>query len=391
MELIPYGLAGLGIIGFTMLTCRRKPENKIWRTIGVKNSKNEYPYLLDKDETEDGITYTVHIPDGINMKDFYDEKGRYNNIIIQSFANMHYCEIKPLSGHKMSIKVLYEKLATRYEFPVKFITESKSVMKIPIGVSLGGIVYLTISDAMPHSIIAGTSGFGKSTLMKIILTFMNCHVQPIDIYTIDMKNGVEFGIYENCEKVKMYAYDKEGATKIIKFLIQEMARRYRTFKQDGVKNIDVYNEKHPNEKMNRIILAIDECADLSKDKKGLIDDLIEIGRKGRAAGLHMLLATQYPTSQIINAQLKINLIGRICFKVDNYHDSMTILDHVGAEDIDIVGRAIYKRASVADLEFQAYYMKEEQCEELLQPTLRCKRVSNDELAIIFSMSGDEFV
>jgi hypothetical protein len=388
MDLITLVLICIGSFGLTALLGYRKPENEQWRLLGIKNSKGKYPYVFDKKKSKEGIDYVFYIPTGIDMDKFLEGK-KYNNLLKQTFTNMCESEIKIIDGHKLSVKVIYKKLGKKYEYPVQLISESKSILDIPIGVSLDGIVYLKVGDAMPHSIVAGTSGFGKSTAMKCILTFLCVNKEDIDIYLIDMKNGVEFSSYANCVKVKMFAWNKQDATKVIKILVKEMEDRYRIFKEVGVRDIDKYNAKFPNNPIKRIMMLVDEFADLSKEKTAM-DNLIEIGRKGRAAGIHMILATQYPTSKIIDTQLKINIIGRVCFKVENYHDSMTILDHIGAEQIDIVGRGIFKKPSVGDIEFQGYYLDDATIDKLIQPVSNPKPLKLLREAVVEDTNGDEY-
>jgi hypothetical protein len=387
MDIMTFILIVIGATVVSYLLGYRKPENEMWRQLGIKNAKGKFPHLLDKNKTKEGITYPFYIPTGIDMGKMMKDKKWYH-LIKQTFADMNDCEVIPIDGHKLAVQVTEKQLAKMYKYPVELIAESKNILHIPIGVSLKGIVYLEIGDSMPHTIVAGTSGFGKSTVMKCILTFLCVNKEDIHLYLIDMKNGVEFASYANCDKVKMFAWNKQEATKVIKFLVQEMETRYQIFKDKGVRDIDKYNAKFPNSKISRIIMAVDEFADLSKER-ATMDDLIEIGRKGRAAGLHMILATQYPTSKVVDTQLKINIIGRVCFKVENYHDSMTILDHIGAEQIDTVGRGIFKKPSVGDIEFQGYYIDDQTIDSLLKPTISVKPKPLTLKTI--DTTGDEYV
>jgi S-DNA-T family DNA segregation ATPase FtsK/SpoIIIE len=381
-------LGGFGVLGTAMLF-HRKPENELWRDMDIKNIKGEHPHLLSKIKNKDGITYVVYIPDGINMEKMFDEKGKYHHMILQSFADLKHCEIKPIDGHKLSIKVFTEQLATKYDYPVDLIKESKNILHIPIGVSLKGIIYMDIGDSAPHCGVAGTAGYGKSTMIKVIITWLIAHSQVIDLFLIDLKNGVELNIFADSTKVKQFGWEKPEATKIINFLVKEMNERYRMFQlENGIPNIDKYNVKYPEKKLPRLLLGVDEFADLSDDKRA-VELLVSIARKGRAAGVHMILATQRPDSKIIDGQLKANIISWICFKVETYQNSMLILGHVGAEDLEIQGRGIYDKPGTPDIEFQGYYISEDTCKELIKHTIKPKEQMKNVTPL--DTEGDEFV
>ena len=204
-----------------------------------------------------------------------------------------------------------------------------------MGRSLSGIKYINLSIT-PHVLIGGTTGSGKSVLLKSLL--MQCAMKGATIYIADFKGGVDFGpAWE--EKCTM-CYDMETLKRILNKLTSELYRRKEKFKSMDCPNLDAYNQR-TQERLPRFVFGCDEVAELldktgaTKEQKSEIDAIVSelstIARLGRAFGIHLILATQRPDANILPGQIKNNADIRICGRADQVL-SQIILDNADAKD-----------------------------------------------------------
>ena len=179
----------------------------------------------------------------------------------------------------------------------------------------------------PHLLIAGSTGSGKSVFMHnlIISTFYT----GVNLVLIDVKR-VEFSIYEGIPHlVTPICYDSKTALNALKNLCFEMDKRYQVLKDNKCRNIKEYREK--GGKMNYICCFIDELADLMLSNKNTEKYITRIAQLGRASGIHLIVATQRPDSQILSGLIRVNIPSRVCFAVQKSTDSRIILDTNGGE------------------------------------------------------------
>lgn len=218
-------------------------------------------------------------------------------------------------------------------------------LAVPFGVDLNGhTVQIDIAKA-PHLLIAGTTGSGKSCLINtIILNLLyNNTPEQVQFLMIDPKK-VELSIYENIPHMMTKpATTPEEAGQVLDFAIDEMLKRYETLKVAGVRSIQELNKN--GGKMPYIIIIIDELADLlivgTRTKLGAdltnttkIDEKIaRLAQMGRAAGVHIIAATQRPSREVLTGLIKANMPARVALSVANIYDSRVILDESGAENL----------------------------------------------------------
>lgn len=222
-------------------------------------------------------------------------------------------------------------------------------------------------DEMPHLLIAGTTGSGKSVFLhSIIMNYLFCNnPDNMKFIMVDTKK-VELSPYNGIPHLLMpVVTDGYKAVQALKWLISEMTARYNTFAKYGVKNIAAYN-KLSNEPLARIILIIDELADLMMTSpKEVEESVVRIGQIARAAGIHMILATQKPASEVITPMIKANVPARISFKVNTWRDSQTILNSSGAEELMGNGDMLYYPSnSLNPIRVQGAYVSEEEVESV---------------------------
>ncbi len=221
--------------------------------------------------------------------------------------------------------------------------------------SVNNPVYLDI-DKMPHLLIAGATGSGKSTALNTLICSLLFRATPnkLKLLMIDTKR-VELSAYEKIPHLYApIAKDGQSALILIKQLNNIMRERLEIMEQNKVNNIILLN--YP-----RIFLIIDEMADLIIMKKEEVEPLlVNIAQLGRAAGIHLILATQRPTVNVITGLLKANIACRLALQVASMRDSMTILDHKGAEALTGQGDALLKKPdNVKENRLQVAYISRE--------------------------------
>jgi S-DNA-T family DNA segregation ATPase FtsK/SpoIIIE len=209
----------------------------------------------------------------------------------------------------------------------------------PVGRKINGEIFFADLAKMPHLLIAGTTGSGKSIFIHDILVSLLLKNTPesLNLILIDPKR-VELTHYFDLPHLIMEpVVDVKKTLGVFNWLIEEMEERYKLLQEVKTRDIDSYNEKQIAKKekiMPRIILVIDELADLMVTYGSNIEAMIiRLTQMARATGIHLILATQRPSVDIITGLIKANIPNRICFKVASYVDSRTVLDVSGAEKL----------------------------------------------------------
>lgn len=214
-------------------------------------------------------------------------------------------------------------------------TDSKLLMAI--GKNVMGKILFAELDKMPHLLIAGATGSGKSICINSIVASLLFRAKPHEVkfLLIDPKR-VELSVYNELPHLLVPVItDLKKANRALKHIINEMERRYLIFANLGVKNIDTYNDKVDFvERLPYIVIIIDELADLMiVAGKEIEESIMRITQMARAAGIHLIIATQRPSTDIITGVIKNNIPSRIAFAVSSSIDSRTILDSMGAEKL----------------------------------------------------------
>ncbi|GAF21233.1 cell division protein FtsK [Bacillus sp. JCM 19047] len=207
-----------------------------------------------------------------------------------------------------------------------------SPLTAALGLDISGNPVVTDLNKMPHGLVAGATGSGKSVCINSILISLLYKASPeeLKLLLVDPKM-VELAPYHDIPHLLAPVItDPKQATASLKWVVQEMERRYELFSQMRVRDIEKYNERY--EKLPYILVVIDELADLMMVSPQDVEDAIcRIAQKARACGIHLLLATQRPSVDVITGLIKANIPTRIAFSVSSQTDSRTILDMGGAE------------------------------------------------------------
>jgi S-DNA-T family DNA segregation ATPase FtsK/SpoIIIE len=225
---------------------------------------------------------------------------------------------------------------------------SKSKLTVALGKTINGEEYITDLADMPHLLIAGATGAGKSVTMNALICSILYKASPDEVkfIMVDPKR-VELGLYENIPHLLTpIVTDPKRAANALKWAVNEMENRYKELAKYGVRNIEQYNKQveeltHPTlsaddpnapKSLPYIVIAIDELADLMMVARSEVETSIaRLAQMARAVGIHLVLATQRPSVDIITGVIKANIPSRIAFRVSSKVDSRTIIDTNGAE------------------------------------------------------------
>ncbi|RWZ60866.1 DNA translocase FtsK [Halobacillus fulvus] len=216
-----------------------------------------------------------------------------------------------------------------------------SPLSVGLGLDIGGDPIVTNLKKMPHGLIAGATGSGKSVCINTILISLlyKAHHEDVKFLLIDPKM-VELAPYNDLPHlVSPVITDVKAATTALKWAVKEMEERYEKFVEEGVRDVERYNDKmlkqgRQSEKLPYMVIVIDELADLMMVSPQDVEDAIcRIAQKARACGIHLLLATQRPSVDVITGLIKANIPTRIAFSVSSQVDSRTIIDSGGAEKL----------------------------------------------------------
>lgn len=218
--------------------------------------------------------------------------------------------------------------------------ENKSKLTVGLGKDVAGNVQLADIGKMPHVLIAGSTGSGKSVCINTLITSIIYNAKPSEVkfVMVDPK-VVELSVYNGIPHLLIpVVTDPRKAAGALAWAVQEMDDRYNKFASKGVRDLKGYNKAIEKENeagiLPQIVIIIDELADLMMVAKNDVEDAIcRLAQKARAAGMHLVIATQRPSVDVITGLIKANVPSRIAFAVSSQVDSRTILDSVGAEKL----------------------------------------------------------
>ena len=217
--------------------------------------------------------------------------------------------------------------------------DSKSKLSVALGKDVAGNMAIADIAKMPHALIAGATGSGKSVCINTIIASIIYKAKPseVKLVMVDPK-VVELSVYNGIPHLLIpVVTDPKKAAGALAWAVQEMDNRYNVFAQKGVRDLKGYNalaEKEESGKLPQIVIIIDELADLMMvAAKEVEDSICRLAQKARAAGMHLIIATQRPSVDVITGIIKANIPSRIAFAVSSQVDSRTILDQIGAEKL----------------------------------------------------------
>ena len=264
-------------------------------------------------------------------------------------------------------------------------------LEVPLGRDISGNLVTTDLAKMPHLLIAGSTGSGKSVAINGIITslLMNCTPDQVRLVLVDPKK-VELGVYNDIAHllIPVVTNPKKAAGALQK-LVSEMERRYECFADTGQRNITGYNEmiqrqkadgvKSDSQPMPYIVIIVDELSDLMMTASNEVEDaIVRLAQMARAAGIHMILATQRPSVDVITGLIKANVPSRMAFAVSSGTDSRTIIDQYGAEKLLGRGDMLFApMGSNKPTRVQGAYISDQDVERVVEFVKQQQEVSYD--------------
>ncbi len=280
--------------------------------------------------------------------------------------------------------------------------KQQSPIRFALGKGISGQPIIADLAKMPHLLIAGATGSGKSVCVNTIITSILFNAKPDEVkfLMIDPK-VVELNVYNGIPHLILpVVTDPKKASIALNWAVQEMTERYNQFAENGVRDVTSFNKKATVEEnlqvMPRIVVIIDELADLMMVAPNQVEDAIcRLAQMARAAGIHLIVATQRPSVDVITGVIKANIPSRIAFSVSSQVDSRTIIDMAGAEKLLGKGDMLYYPVGRAKpLRVQGSFISEEEVETVVSYVkgqvdgeLHYDEVSLDEVAV--NMNSNE--
>ena len=253
----------------------------------------------------------------------------------------------------------------------KEVLQAKGALPINLGVAIDGSPVFADLAKMPHLLVAGATGSGKSVGLNAFIISLIKRKKPEELkfVMIDPKR-IEFSVYNDQKYMLMPVItDNADASAALQLLVDEMNKRYALFEKSLTKNIEEYNQKEGS--MYYIVAVVDEFSDLVLTDKTVEKKIQMLAQKARAAGIHLILATQRPSVDVVTGSIKANFPSRLAFKTASSIDSKTILDTTGAEDLVGRGDALFLAANGELMRIHGAYVSTEGIEQILKP-YRCK-------------------
>ncbi|MBG9812313.1 cell division protein FtsK [Bacillus endophyticus] len=347
--------------------------------ISIKNGKDhQYPQLVRECKSTKQIKLIYRTPLALEEKTLRTLQ-QILSVTLNQEVNVSFKKwlIIDISKNKMPSYVSYQEVPYRKGWVV------------PLGKNRQGWTFHQF-DHTPHTTISGTTRFGKTVMMKVMMTYLIEH-HPLDVQfiIIDLKGGLEFNQYKNLQQVERVASDPIEALYALKKVQKDMKERMERFKREGWSNIV------DTPISQRLFIFIDEAAQLTsekfmekEEKKNLAQCqsiLSEIARIGGALGIRLVYGTQYPTSNVLNGSIKQNADLKISFRLGSDYASKVAIDAYGAETLpsDIKGRALIKTHEVKEV--QVPYLNHEEI---------WKRIGGYEVAkqtVVPNETGEDYV
>ena len=250
--------------------------------------------------------------------------------------------------------------------------DSKSKLSVALGKDVAGNMEIADIAKMPHALIAGATGSGKSVCINTLITSIIYKAKPSEVkfVMVDPK-VVELSVYNGIPHLLIpVVTDPKKAAGALAWAVQEMDNRYNLFAQKGVRDLKGYNamaEKEGIGTLPQIVIIIDELADLMMvAAKEVEDSICRLAQKARAAGMHLIIATQRPSVDVITGIIKANIPSRIAFAVSSQVDSRTILDQVGAEKLLGKGDMLfYPSGAPKPVRVQGAFVSDDEVEKIV--------------------------
>lgn len=348
--------------------------------------------LLRKTRNEWGVEYAYRIPLGLSFSDFeqkiqhledgLNHKSKVYDFKLQDFKSLRMRkdilnqiqniisrkklvrkEIELFYDGLLKIRVYEKGIPDFVKFEEEMIKQCRG-WEVPIGYTRDGLIKHDF-DQLSHMISAGMTDMGKSNVLKLIITsLVRNQSENIKLFLIDLKGGLSFNRYRFLNQVESIAKNPEEALETLRKLQDKLNARNEYLLEKGYEDI-----KEAGDPV-RYFAIVDEAADIAPYQE-CQDIIVDIGRRGRAAGFRLIYATQYPTNSAMPSQLRQNIGARVCFRLQTEAGSRAVLDEGGAESLpNIKGRAIYQTNEKKVV--QTIYIDNKQIDNIIKPHINIR-------------------
>ena len=267
--------------------------------------------------------------------------------------------------------------------------------KIPIciGKDISGNIEVIDLSKTPHLLVAGTTGSGKSVFINTLLASLLYKFSPSELrlILIDPKM-LELSVYNDiAHLLTPVVTEPKKAIIALKWVCKEMERRYSMMNEEGTRNLDGYNQR-ASEKLPYIVVFIDEMADLMMTAGKEVEHYVQrLAQMARACGIHLVMATQRPSVDIITGSIKANFPSRVSFQVASKYDSRTVLGEIGAEQLLGNGDMLMTKNGANLIRYQSAFISDSEVSKLIKEIKRSQKVQYlDELAEIIKNNNENF-
>lgn len=329
---IAYGYAFLvfGVVSMIAYFFSKNKFDIFFRSINF-GTEDAYPMMISKKRHDGYLLYEFSLPVGQDV----DELKKHQTALEQFVG----APVEIAYGFKNLLIKVFNRPPEIYRYKPEDI---KGDLVIPAGYDQAGrFRSLNLSNDEPHVIIGGITGSGKSSLIRVIITFLTLfRHKTVELFLVDLKRGAELGRFKNCENVTAFAKTPEEARGIILSLLNEVQHRYDLFEAADVVNIKEYNKKAAD-KMKYLVLIIDEYSLLCsrREDSEAVEFLVCLSR---ACGISVIIATQKPDAKTISTRVSAMCGNVIGMRVESAADSVVVIGHKGLEALPLKGYAILK-------------------------------------------------
>ena len=323
--------------------------------LNIRLDEDKYisPSLINHEKQEHGDLFIYGIPSGLSLTDFKKKK--------EALEHQLKGEVEMWAiDNRLFIKSATENLPQKIDF--EHIDPKNEKLAVPVGYSREGFIFNDLSSSGCHMFVGGPTDSGKSVWIRQAITSLLLNYSPnyLNLNLIDLKQGLELSAFADVPHATGFAETEEEVEDLLSMLNRKINERGQILKKSDNTSIYALNMDIP-----RIVTVIDEFAELSHNKK-IMSQVDRVLRLGRASGIHLILATQRPTVDVITGNMKNNLQARIALMTPSQVDSKTILDTGEAANLPpIKGRAIFKKSSKLT-EIQIPFLSQEEAKRVIE-------------------------
>jgi S-DNA-T family DNA segregation ATPase FtsK/SpoIIIE len=335
--------------------------------------ENKYPEVKRTENNKIGKRYIFKVPYGLCLSDFEKRIEELEMALHEPIK----CDLT--NDYNIAIQIYHLAYKKIYKLVSNLLKTNDLVFPIGMTLTTEGEenVSLEFNRSNSHMLVCGGTGKGKTAFMQNLIAQAMLK-RNLEVYICDLKATGSYNVFKNCFNLKELVKSDTETVRILKKILNIMQQRYKKLDEHNLNDAGEYNEKFKNEKMNRIILVIEEFVILSKNKK-VIDLLNILLAQASGAGIHIFLTVQRPDAKTLDTRLKNNLSYTVAFKAKNSSSSETYLDkgdYRAATDLRKPGEAILVKDD-EDIYFKSYFSTNEEIENLVKKTYVKKKTESN--------------